>query len=62
MNQCRRLIRDGGRQTGMCVPERRYPDSGDEIEILTALGIEQACAVSAYERNRLPPVRLYDVA
>jgi hypothetical protein len=46
----------------MCVPERRYPYSRDEIEILTAFGIEQACAAPADERNRLPLVRLYDVA
>ena len=62
MNQRCCLIRDCRRQAGMCVPERRDADSGDEIEILTPLGIEQPCAAPPYERDRLPLVRLYDVA
>jgi hypothetical protein len=45
----------------MRMTERRDADPREQVEILLALGVEQADALAAHEANRVAPVGLQDV-
>ena len=58
----RGLIRDRAGEPGVRVAERRDADAREQVQVLAALGVPQAHALAADQRDRLAPIGLQHVA